>query len=268
MRISARILIIALAFLAAVGTAARADEDVSNADLVKAFAGVALGSEYEKRIPRIIKWEKPVNVAVLGKGYPPLFEELVVKQIADLAKETGHPVTLAYSETMRREKRLAPNVSKIPINVLVFFAPKAELPAMVEKHTKGAFNAADVAKYLQLGFCHGRLQIYKSGALKFAYAAVPAEMVTQVQYGNVRVDPKVFLRACVTEEITQLMGLINDVEGLTFSIFSDSSRHVDLTEPDRWMLRMLYDPRLKPGMKADEALPIAAQFLALKRPGK
>ena len=68
--------------------------------------------------------------------------------------------------------------------------------------------------------------------------------------------------------MSQLMGLVNDIDGLTFSIFSDSSRHVDLTDADRWMLRMLYDPRMKPGMKADRALPIAAQYLALKRPGK
>lgn len=270
MRVLPRVLIAAFALLigGAAATGARADGNVSNADLIRAFAGVALGAEHEKRVPRILKWEKPVNVAVLGKGYPRLFEDLVVRQLEDLAKETGHPVTLAYSEVMRQEKRLAPDVSKIPINVLIFFAPKAQLPAMIEKHTKGAFKAADVVKYLGLGFCHGRLQIYKSGALKFAYAAVPAEMVTQVDYGAVKVDPKVFLRACVTEEITQIMGLINDVKGLKFSIFSDDSPHVDLTDADRWMLRMLYDARMKPGMKPDEALPIAAQFLALKRPGK
>tara|TARA_R110000782_G_scaffold133084_1_gene225267 strand:+ start:4021 stop:4857 length:837 start_codon:yes stop_codon:yes gene_type:complete len=264
----ARFLIIACVLMAAAVTAARAEDDVSNTDLIKAFAGVALGSEHEKRIPRVIKWVAPVNVAIIGKGYPPLFEELVVRQLDDLAKETGHPVKLVYSEVMRQEKRLAPNVSKIPINVLVFFGPKASLPAVIEKRTKGVYKAVDAERMLRLGFCHGRLRINKTGALTFGYAAVPAEIVTQVQYGNVQVDPKIFLRACVTEEITQLMGLVNDVDGLTFSIFSDSSRHVDLTEADRWMLRMLYDPRMKPGMKADRALPIAAQYLALKRPGK
>ena len=60
----------------AAGPTARA-QDVSNVDLLKAFAGVALGSEYEKREPRILKWEKPVNAAIIGKGYPPLFEQLV-----------------------------------------------------------------------------------------------------------------------------------------------------------------------------------------------
>ncbi|PIW31217.1 MAG: hypothetical protein COW30_00215 [Rhodospirillales bacterium CG15_BIG_FIL_POST_REV_8_21_14_020_66_15] len=247
---------------------ARAQDAISNTDLVKAFAGVALGSEHEKRVPRIIKWAAPVNVAVIGKGYPPLFEDLVTRQVADLAKETGHPMRLVYSEVMRREKRLPPDVSKIPINVLIFYGPKAELPAVIEKRTKGAYKAADAEKLLRLGFCHGRLRINKTGALTFGYAAVPAEITTTTQYGNVRVDPKIFLRACVTEEITQLMGLINDVKGLTFSIFSDDSRHVDLTEADRWMLRVLYDARMKPGMKADEALPLAAQILAIKRPGR
>ena len=259
---------ICLLFLALAAVPAARAQDVSNVDLLKAFAGVSLGSEYEKRTPRILKWETPVNVAVIGKGYPQLFEDLVVNQIADLAKETGHPMNLVYSEVMRREKRLAPNVSKIKINVLVFFAPKAELGALIEKNTKGAFKAADVEKYLKLGFCHGRMQIRKSGALKFAYAAVPAEMVSQVKYGNVMVDPKIFLRACVTEEISQIMGLINDVKGLKFSIFSDDSPHVDLTEADRWMLRMLYDPRMKAGMKPEQALPLAAKFLAENRPGK
>ena len=256
-----------LVFGGAAVPSARA-QDVSNVDLLKAFAGVALGSEYEKREPRILKWEKPVNAAIIGKGYPPLFEQLVVKQLADLAKETGHPVQLVYSETMRREKRLPANVSKIPINMLIFYGPKADLPALVEKHTKGAFKASDVARMSNLGFCHGRLQIFKSGALKFVYAAVPAEITTRVVYGDKRVDPKIFLRACVTEEITQLMGLINDVKGLKISIFSDDSAHVDLTEADRWMLRLLYDPRVKAGMKPDAVLPLVARILVEKRPAK
>lgn len=243
-------------------------EEASNVELLKAFAGVALGSEYEKRKPRILKWEAPVNTAVIGKGYPPLFEKLVAAQLDDLARETGHPVKLVYSEVMRQEKRLPPDVSKIPINLLVFFAPKKDLPALVEKQTNGAFKAVDVKKFTNLGYCHGRMQIHKSGALKFAYVAVPAEIVSQVQYGTVRVDPAIFTRACVVEEITQLMGLINDVPGLKFSIFSDDSAHVDLTAEDRWMLRMLYDPAIKAGMGPDEALPLVVRFLKAKRPGK
>lgn len=243
-------------------------EEASNVDLLKAFAGVALGSEYEKRKPRILKWDKPVNVALVGTGYPPLVENLVLEQVATLGKETGLRMALAYSDVMRREKRLPPDVSKIPINLLVVYAPKKDLPALVEKQTGGAFKAPGVAKMAQVGFCHSRIQIEKSGALKFAYIAIPAEIVTQVDYGSVRVDPALFTRACVVEEMAQVMGLPNDVPGLKFSIFSDDSAHVDLTAEDRWMLRMLYDPRLKPGMAPDQALPLVVSFLKEKRPGK
>lgn len=244
----------------------RADGNVSNKSLLRAFAEVALGSEYEKRQPRILKWEKPIHAAIIGTGYPPVFEKLVVAQLADLVHETGHPIGLVYSETMRVEKRLPPDVSKIPINLLIFYAPKAQLPALVEKRTNGAFKAADTAKMTQLGFCHSRLRSAKTGALTFAYVAVPAEITTQVDYGQKKVDPKVFLRACIVEELTQVLGLINDVPGLSYSVFSDDSPQVDLTVPDRWMLRMLYDPRVKPGMGPNEVLPIMARFLDDQRP--
>lgn len=243
-------------------------QDVSNADLVKAFAGVALGSEHEKRIPRVIKWTDPINIAVIGKGYPRLFEKLILETVGTLTKVSGHPVNLVYSDVMRREKRLSPNVSKIPINVLVFYAPKKDLPAMVEKRTKGAFKAADTKRMTNLGFCHGRMRIKKTGALRFAYVAVPAEITTRVDYGKVKVNPDLFLRACVIEEITQVMGLINDVPGLSFSIFSDDSAHVDMTDADKWLLRLLYDKRMTPGMLEAQAVPTAAKILSEIRPGK
>ena len=257
-------------FLMAPGGAAlspaRADGNVSNRSLLDAFAKVALGSEYEKRVPKILKWVKPINAAIIGTGYPPVFEKLVVAQFADLVHETGHPIRLVYSETMRREKRLPPDVSRIPVDFLIFYAPKAELPALVEKRTNGAFKAADTAKMVRLGYCHSRLKITSSGELTFAYVAVPSEITTRVDYGKKKVDPKVFLRACVVEELTQSLGLINDVPGLSYSVFSDDSPQVDLTVPDRWMLRMLYDPRVKPGMGPREVLPLMARFLEEFRP--
>lgn len=262
-----RVFVLACVLFLAAPVSARA-QDVSNADLVKAFAGVALGSEYEKRVPRIIKWAGPVNIAVIGKGYPPLFEDLVVETISTLKKVSGHPINLVYSDVMRREKRLPPNVSKIKINILVFFAPMKDLPALIEKRTKGAYKATDAKRMLGLGFCHGRMRIKKSGALRFAYVAVPAEIATRVNYGATKVDPRLFLRACVVEEITQIMGLINDVPGLKFSIFSDDSAHVDMTDADKWMLRLLYDKRMTPGLPEAEAVPLAAKILNEIRPGK
>ena len=47
---------------------------------------------------------------------------------------------------------------------------------------------------------------------------------------------------------------------------NDRSLYEELTEHDRHLLRVLYDPRLKAGMPRAEALPLAARILARNRP--
>ena len=66
--------------------------------------------------------------------------------------------------------------------------------------------------------------------------------------------PKDYMRACVVEELTQVLGLPNDSDTVKPSIFNDQSRYYELTDHDRRMLKMLYDPRITPGMPRKEAL--------------
>lgn len=63
-------------------------------------------------------------------------------------------------------------------------------------------------------------------------------------------------RACLHEEIVQALGLINDDSRVRPSIFNDDAEFALLTDHDQLLLRILYDPRLKAGMTADEAIPI------------
>ena len=64
-------------------------------------------------------------------------------------------------------------------------------------------------------------------------------------------------RGCVYEEFIQSMGLYRDDDSLNFSMFTDSFKNYNYpTEQDIWMLRILYDDRLKHGMTKEEALPI------------
>jgi hypothetical protein len=77
--------------------------------------------------------------------------------------------------------------------------------------------------------------------------------------------------SCVHEEMAQAMGLPNDSPDARPSLFNDSLEFALLTEHDEILLRMLYDPRLRPGMTVDEARPllpvVAADALAAQRPG-
>ena len=63
-------------------------------------------------------------------------------------------------------------------------------------------------------------------------------------------------RACIHEEIAQALGLPNDSPTARPSIFNDDEEFGLLTTHDEYLLNILYDPRLRPGMRAAEARPI------------
>ncbi len=73
--------------------------------------------------------------------------------------------------------------------------------------------------------------------------------------------------SCVDEEFVQALGLFNDHPGVRPSIFNDDEEFALLTEHDEYLIRILYDPRLTPGMSAEEAMPIVKRIIAEIRPG-
>ena len=73
----------------------------------------------------------------------------------------------------------------------------------------------------------------------------------------IRAEHPPFTRlSCVNEEMAQAMGLPNDSPEARPSLFNDSLEFALLTQHDAILLRMLYDPRLRPGMTAAEVRPL------------
>lgn len=68
--------------------------------------------------------------------------------------------------------------------------------------------------------------------------------------------PDLVRLSCVHEELAQGLGLSNDSPSARPSIFNDDDEFALLTSHDELLLKMLYDPRLKQGMTADEARPV------------
>ena len=60
--------------------------------------------------------------------------------------------------------------------------------------------------------------------------------------------PSLLRRSCVHEEVAQGLGLPNDSRTARPTIFNDDEEFALLTPHDELLLRMLYDPRLTPGM--------------------
>lgn len=72
--------------------------------------------------------------------------------------------------------------------------------------------------------------------------------------------PELMRDACYEEELAQGLGPSNDSPEARPSIFNDDQEFAYLTTQDALILRMLYDPRLRPGMTAAEAGPIVRQL--------
>ncbi|MEC9435175.1 MAG: DUF2927 domain-containing protein [Pseudomonadota bacterium] len=73
--------------------------------------------------------------------------------------------------------------------------------------------------------------------------------------------------SCIHEELTQTLGLLNDDPRARPSIFNDDQEFALLTRHDEYLLRILYDPRLKAGMSAEKGMPIVRRIVAEIGPG-
>lgn len=76
--------------------------------------------------------------------------------------------------------------------------------------------------------------------------------------------PRESWRSCLHEEVAQGLGLPNDSDFARPSIFNEDEEFALLTSHDEVLLQILYDPRLRPGIMADEARPIVARIAAEK----
>ena len=65
-------------------------------------------------------------------------------------------------------------------------------------------------------------------------------------------DGNFLFKRCLVEEVLQGLGPVNDNSGLSHSVFNDTSRHVSFTKHDRYILNMLYNPKIKAGMSEQD----------------
>ena len=72
--------------------------------------------------------------------------------------------------------------------------------------------------------------------------------------------------ACIVEELVQSLGLMNDDPRARPSIFNDDQKYLDLTSHDEYLLRILYDRRVRPGMTLRQMDPLVRQIIREVRP--
>ncbi len=213
--------------------------------LARNFEQVAFYNEYnanfsgrgEKTLMR--RWTAPVRMAIVfGESVPPSEREsdtAAVRAYAGrLAGVTGHPITVGGAP-----------------NFMVIIASEDDRDAALNEVAKRipSVTPASLAALRDLRrdtYCI--VAAYAGGADPSTYTAAVAVIRAE--------NPSLMRLSCIHEELAQGLGLANDSPTARPSIFNDDDEFALLTRHDEHLLKMLYDPRLRPGMSAEQAAPI------------
>ena len=232
-----RLFTAALVALVCLASPARA-ETPTPAAVLDAFAKIAFGNEYTvEPDPRLQKWAKPIRwrayeAVALDDGE----RAFLARHIARLAGLTGLEFTPAESWP--------------EANFVLYFVAEAEYESAIRRHLDPGRRhlLPRFAETACLGLPrHHRL----THEIEYAIALIPVE----------RARARGLMRSCIAEETTQMLGLRNDSDAVPGTLFNDKGTARDLTPLDEAMVRLLYHPRLRPGMRRDEALAAARAVL-------
>ena len=226
-----------LALAVPLAGAAGAGEPPADAAVLDAFAKIAFGNEFAAEPdPRLQKWTQPIRWRAYE--YVPLAGEerdFLARHIARLARLTGHGFSPA--ETWPEA------------NFIVLFVAEERYAATIERYL-APHRRHLLARHASTA-CLGLVRNHRSTfEIELAVVIIPVE----------RARGRGLMNSCIAEETTQALGLLNDAE-VPGTLFNDRGAARDLTPLDELLVRLLYYPRLKPGMRRHEALAVAREVL-------
>ena len=221
--------------------------------LARNFERIALAEEYTRGaglqpsngdLGEIKKWMVPVRIGVKFGATVPEDVQAEDRQTLGnyarrLARVTDHPISVVRSQ---------PN-----FHVLVMGEDdRDELRETLDEIAPG-MEASSRAIFLNLP--------RSIHCLVVAFAETRASSAYRQAVALVRSEhPDLTRRACYHEELAQGLGLANDDQNARPSIFNDDEEFALLTTHDEMLLKILYDPRLTPGMTAMEARAIVREL--------
>ncbi len=178
--------------------------------------------------PRVRKWTSPVRVYIDSRaGDAKIQRELTATHMLLLQKLTA--LDIGYTRNLAEA------------NIVIVFERQKRLIRTVNQYLTEPIRDE---KALHGSLCFGVYAANGDFQITRAVIGIPSDAAPS--FGK--------LPACIIEELTQVMGLPNDSDQVYPSIFNDHSPDDFLTEQDETLIRLLYDPRLVPGMDRTTAL--------------
>lgn len=217
------------------------------------FERIALANEYQRgeglrragsTLDRLKKWVKPVRmVAEFGPNVDAdtraSDQREVARYAARLGRVTGHPISVVPS---------GGNFHVLFMNTDDMARVKTRVGELVPNVNPSALRLFD---NLPRGI-HCLVIAFSEEPGGYAYGNAIAVIRDE--------HPALLRKSCIHEEIAQGMGLGNDYFRARPSIFNDDDEFALLTSHDEMLLRILYNPALRPGMSAEEVRPIVQRL--------
>lgn len=200
--------------------------------LVDCFIEIAMRNEYISGPSPVRKWRSPINYFFVHRvADKALHENIARLHLSHLSAITG--LSIKPAKTIDNA------------NLVIVFSTESNFQR--ELITDFGIHSKQQRKKL----------FYESVCIA-SFATAPNNEIIRgivvIPVDRARAHAK--LVECIVEELTQILGLPNDSEKVFPSIFNDKSVNSLLTGLDYLLLKMLYDPRVKAGMKRPEIMPV------------
>lgn len=208
-------------------------------EIISGFMLTAIGAEFQisGRGDRIRKYEAPVRVFINNHGAPDRTAQ-VRRVIADIARHVRH-IDIAVT----------PNRARANL-VITLLRQRAFFPKLVEIF--GHVRAREIRRRLDPQCLSG----FRKGA-DFRIQHSDVILVTDIREFD-------FLD-CAYEEVLQALGPINDTDKVPWTMFNDDVQMGFFDIFDQYIMNILYDPRVRPGMSAAEIRAVIPQVLPSTR---
>jgi len=207
----------------------------TDAQIADGFFKIAFGAELAVagRVDRIRKYDGPVRVFVESRAKPDRRRQ-VAAAVADIATRVDH-LDIAMTD------------DRAAANVTVTLVRNRNLAATIR-----AFYGRDRARRIERSL---EPQCLSGFSKDEQYRILHSDVILVADSGEF------IFYDCVYEELLQALGPINDDPSVPWSMFNDDVQKGFFDVYDQYLLNILYDPRIRPGMTRDEVRALLPQVL-------
>lgn len=209
----------------------------TDAEIMDGFVKLAFRAELQldRAAERIRKFDEPVRVSIVGE---PDRRAEIAATVADIRARLAH-LDIAITDDLKAA------------NFVVMLVPKRDFQRSV-RSLYGKARARQIRARL-------RPQCLSGIGKDESYRIRRAEVLLPVD-----VDDFTFYD-CAYEEILQGLGIINDDSSVPWTMFNDDVQKGFFDVYDQYLLNVLYDPRVRPGMTKEEFGKLAPEVLPTVR---